>query len=108
MLVLGKQRRSKTFTGKNELIGRPAKFDWTAAEPLKLREVRVAHVGQRYFGWVNIRAGDLPQTIDDNRDRELGVLRGLEPGTPTSRSSTTRSWDRRVSCTRMASFTIRQ
>jgi hypothetical protein len=80
MLVLGKQRRGKTFIGKNELIGRPAKLDRTAAEPLELREVGVEHVNQRYFCRVNMRARDLSQTIYDNRDCELGVLCSLKPG----------------------------
>ena len=79
MRVLGKQRRGKTFIGKNEVIGRPAKFDRTAAEPLKFREVRVEHVGQGYFGWMDMRAGDLAERIHHDRDRELGVLRSLEP-----------------------------
>ena len=80
MLVLSQQRRGKTFIGKNELIGRPAKLDRTAAEPLKLREGGIARVGQRYFGWVNIRARDGSQTIHDDPDCELGVLCSLKPG----------------------------
>ena len=54
--------------------------DRTAAELLELREVRVEHVGQRYFGWVNIRACDFSQTVHDDRDRELGVLCSVKPG----------------------------
>ena len=42
--VLRNERHSETFIGENEFIGRSAKFDWAAAEPLKLPEVRVAHV----------------------------------------------------------------
>ena len=36
MHVLRNKRHSESFTGENELIGSPAKFDWAAAEPLKL------------------------------------------------------------------------
>jgi hypothetical protein len=63
---------------ENELIGRPAKLDRTAAEPLKLQEARVAHVDQGYFCRVHIPACDLSETFHDNRDSKLGVLRSLK------------------------------
>ena len=77
--VFCNERRSETLIGEDELIGRPAKFDRTAAEPLKLSEARVAHVDEGYFCRVNIPACDLSQTLHDNRDSKLGVLRRPKP-----------------------------
>ena len=61
------------------MIGRSAKFDRTAAEPLELRAARVAHVDKGYVRRVNIPACDLSQTLHDNRDSKLSVLRRPKP-----------------------------
>jgi hypothetical protein len=65
--------------GENELIGRPAKFDRTTAEPLKLRELRASQVDKCYARRVNILAGDLPEALHNNRDSKLGALRRPKP-----------------------------
>ena len=79
MDVFGNERQSETLIGENELIGRAAKFDRTAAEPLKLREARASHVDKAYFCRVNILACYLSQTLHDNRDSKLGVLPRPKP-----------------------------
>ena len=64
---------------KTSSIGRAAKFDRTAAEPLKLREARAAHMDKGYFCRVNILACDLAQTLHDNCDSKLSVLQRPKP-----------------------------
>jgi hypothetical protein len=73
--VLPNERHSETFIGENELIGRAAKFDRTAAEPLKLPNARSARVDYSYLGWVNVPACDHSQTLQDKSNCKLGVLR---------------------------------
>jgi hypothetical protein len=65
--------------GQHQLIGGPAKFDRTAAEPFKLGEARAAHVDKGYFYRVNIPACDLSQTLHHKRDSKLSVLPRLQP-----------------------------
>src|SRR6516164_8575089 len=79
MHIRRNERHSETFIGENEFIGRPAKIDWAAAEPLKLPEVRVAHVDNGYFCRVNILACDHSHSLQDNRNCKLGVLSSQKP-----------------------------
>ena len=79
MQIFRNQRHSETLTGENKLIGRSAKFDRAAAEPLKLPEVRIAHVDEGYCCRMNPPACDRSQTLQDNRNCELGVLHGQKP-----------------------------
>jgi hypothetical protein len=77
--VLPNERHRETFIGENELIGRPAKFDRTAAEPLKLPNARSARVDYGYLGRVNVPACDHSQTLQDKSNCKLGVLRSQKP-----------------------------
>ena|GEM_PF-4618108 len=77
--VFRNERHSEALTGEDEFIRRPAKFDRTAAESLKLRKARAAHVDKGYFCRVNIPACDLAQTLHDNRDSKLSVLPRPKP-----------------------------
>jgi hypothetical protein len=106
--VFGSEWHGKSFIGENELIGRSAKFDQTATEPLKLREVRVEYVGQGYLCWVNIPARDFSQTIHHKRDSELGVLCSPKPRNANEAEFDDEVIGPSVNCTRIASFTIRQ
>ncbi len=79
MQIFRNERHGETLAGEHKLIGRSAKLDRAAAEPLKLTEARVAHVDKGYCRRMNPPACDRSQTLQDNRNGELGVLHGSKP-----------------------------